>query len=125
MAEKPVEFDDLRMKNTSEKIDEGKNENSMKAAKPTDFMSKSNIAKALSAKCKHKKKDMLNVLDALMEMVIAEVKKNGKFALPGIATIKRSYKPGQRVGKIVIRAKQVGVKAKAEQNMIKAFGKNR
>ena len=119
MAQKSMKFD-FPMKNAVESIDESKKEHSMKAAKATNAMGKIQIARALSAKCGHRITDMLQVLDALMVIATAEVKERKQFAIPGIATIRKRYKPGRSAGKIVFRGKEVRMKAKAAHYQIKA-----
>lgn len=120
MAPKAVRFD-LRMKHTLAKIDMDKKKPSVTAIKSTKGISKSHIAKALSAKCGHKQKDMVKVLDALMEIATEEVKTHGKFTIPGIVMVKKRYKPGRSAGKVMLIGKQYDVKAKAGHNVIKAF----
>ena len=91
------------------------------AVKSTKGISKSHIANAQSAKCGHKQKDMVKVLDALMEIATEEVKTHGKFTIPGIVMVKKRYKPGRSAGKVMLIGKQYDVKAKAGHNVIKAF----
>merc|ERR1712007_359529 len=83
-------------------------------------MSKSGIADALSAKSGLKKKECSDVLTALAEVGASEVKKNGKFTLPGVCFIKTRLKPATQAGKKEMFGQSVMVKALKARTVVKA-----
>merc|ERR1712107_106210 len=72
----------------------------MKAMKAgNSALSKGGIADALSTKTGLKKKVCSNILSTLAEVGASEVKKNGKFTVPGVCFIKTRLKPATKAGK--------------------------
>merc|ERR1712167_403703 len=71
----------------------------MKAMKAVKSMSKGAIADALATECEMKKAQMSKVLDALATVGTAEVKKTGKFTIPGLVMLKTRTKPATKAGK--------------------------
>merc|ERR1712107_913912 len=93
----------------------------MKAMKAgNSALSKGGIADALSAKTGLKKKDCSNVLTTLAEVGASEVKKNGKFTVPGVCFIKTRLKPATKAGKKEMFGKTVMVKAMKARTIVKA-----
>merc|ERR1711878_144771 len=90
-----------------------------KAAAPA--MSKGAIAQAVADQCEMKKTEISKVLDSLAGVATAEVKKNGKFTVPGLCLIKTRTKPATKAGKREIFGKTVVVKAKPAKTIVKAF----
>merc|ERR1719453_2815706 len=86
----------------------------MKKKQTGTKMSKTGIAENLAAAAGNKKSECMKILDRLAEIGTTEVKKNGKFVLPGLVMIKTRVKPatqaGQRemFGKVVKPATQAG-----------------
>ena len=113
----------LTMKNALQNIDDSKKKQSLKASGSKDDIAKKEIAGALSAKCGHEMTDMLNFLDALEVIANEEVMRNGQFAIPGIAMIKKSNKPERSEGKKVLLTKKDNVKANAGHYATKALAK--
>ena len=122
MAQKSMRLD-LTMKNAPQNIDESKEKQSLKTSEAKNDMAKKDIASALSAKCGHEMTDMLTFLDALEVIANEEVMRNGQFAIPGIAMIKKSNKPERSEGKKVLLTKKDNVKANAGHYATKALAK--
>merc|ERR1712099_230104 len=61
------------------------------------------------------------VLDCLATVATKEVKKSGKFTIPGLAMIKTRMKPATKAGKREVFGKVVMVKAKPATKVVKAF----
>merc|ERR1712228_308295 len=83
-------------------------------------LSKGGIADALSAKTGLKRKECTNTLNALAELGSTEVKKNGKFTVPGVCFIKTRLKPATKAGKKEMFGKTVMVKAMKARTVVKA-----
>ena len=116
MAQKSMRLD-LTMKTAPQNIDESKEKQSLKTSEGKNDMAKEDLARALSAKCGHEMTAMLNFLDALEVIANEEVMRNGKFAIPGIAMIKKGNKPKRSEGKKVLLTKKDNVKALAKQSL--------
>ena len=111
---------DLTLKTAVQDISESKKEDSWKHGKQTKSMMKQQIASQLSAKCGHKKTDMLNFLTALEVIAAAELKKNRKFVIPGIAMMRVPNKKQHNEGEKTLLRKQDRVKAKTRKHSAKA-----
>merc|ERR1712222_254546 len=92
----------------------------MKAAKGKPALSKGGIADALSGKTGLKKTQCSGILNALAELGAAEVKKNGKFTIPGLCFIKTRLKPATKAGKKEMFGKTVMVAAMKAKTVVKA-----
>merc|ERR1711976_125873 len=92
----------------------------MKKAAPVRAMSKGGIAEALAAGCELKKSVCSKALDVLTTVATQEVKKTGKFTLPGLCMLKTKTKPATKAGKREIFGKVVMVKAKPAKKIVKA-----
>ena len=75
-------------------------------------MSKGGIANELATGCELKKSVASKVLDVLATVASREVKKIGKFTIPGLCMLKLRTKPATKAGKKEIFGKVVMVKAK-------------
>merc|ERR1712127_362211 len=100
----------------------------MKAAKAAGtmkaagaFMSKSGLADALASATELKKSDCAKVLGSLAEIGTKELKKAGKFTLPGFVMVRTRSKPATKAGKREVFGKVVMVKAKPATTVVKAF----
>merc|ERR1712087_307332 len=82
-------------------------------------MSKSAIADALAEKTELKRRDCIGMLQNLASIAEREVKKNGKFIIPGIAMLKTRRKPATKAGKREIFGKMQVVKAKPARTIVK------
>merc|ERR1712037_946077 len=92
----------------------------MGAAAGKTALSKGGIADALSAKTGLKRKECTNTLNALAELGSMEVKKNGKFTVPGVCFIKTRLKPATKAGTKEMFGKTVMVKAMKARTVVKA-----
>merc|ERR1712066_335905 len=69
----------------------------MKKAGP--LMTKGGLAQSIADELEMKKKDVTTVLDSLASIAATEVKKAGKFTIPGVAMVKTRLKPATKAGK--------------------------
>merc|ERR1739845_317066 len=92
----------------------------MKAA-PVKSITKSALAQEIADKTELKRKDCLNVMQCLVEVAEREVKKTGKFTIPGVAMLKTRRKPATKACKKEIFGKMQMVKAKPAKTVVKAF----
>merc|ERR1712159_936743 len=93
----------------------------MKAKAVKSHMTKGGIADSLAAAMELKRVQCTKILDHLSEIGATEVKKTGKFVLPGLVMIKTRIKPATKGGKREIFGKVVNVKAMKERKVVKAF----
>merc|ERR1712060_1038930 len=84
-------------------------------------MSKGAIADALATSCELKKSVTSKVLDVLASVATQEVKKTGKFTIPGLCMLKLRKKPATKAGKREVFGKVVMVKAKPARKIVKAL----
>merc|ERR1711972_770143 len=84
-------------------------------------MSKGAIADALATGCELKKSVTSKVLDVLADVATKEVKKTGKFTIPGLCMLKLRTKPATKAGKREVFGKVVMVKAKPARKIVKAL----
>ena len=68
-----------------------------------------------------KKGECSKVLNALSEIVAAQVKKTGKLILPGIARVVTRTKPATKAGKREMFGKTMVVKARPAKTIAKVF----
>ena len=68
-----------------------------------------------------KKSDVSKVLNTLAEIGTEEVKKSGKFVLPGPCMIKTRQKAATKAGKRLMFGQEVMVKAQPAKTVVKAF----
>merc|ERR1719296_743532 len=91
------------------------------AAMKSAALSKSGIAAAVATATEQKPAVVKKVLDSLAEVATTEVKKTGKFTIPGLCMIKTRVKPATKAGKREIFGKVVEVKAKPAKTVVKAY----
>merc|ERR1712110_162175 len=84
-------------------------------------MSKGGIADALAGENDLKKAVCAKVLDSLASIATEQVKKSGKFVLPGLVMIKTRIKPAQKAGKRMAFGKEMFVKAKPARTIVKGY----
>merc|ERR1719476_792336 len=90
----------------------------MKAA--VRSMSKGGIADALMKNAEGLKKgQVMKVIDSLTDLATAQVKKAGKFVIPGVVMLKTRHKPATKAGKRMMFGQKV--KAKPARTIVKAF----
>merc|ERR1712206_52634 len=90
-------------------------------AKSVKVMPKSGIAEAIANATDLKKSEVTKALNALAEIGAKEVKKTGKFVLPGLAMIKTRLKKATPAGTREMFGKVVKVKAMKAKTVVKAF----
>lgn len=74
-------------------------------------MTKSQLLKELSAKTSMSKKDVVMLMDALIKMAYAQVKKNGEFVVPGLGKLVK-VKRAARMGRNPATGEQIKIAAK-------------
>merc|ERR1712207_92072 len=84
-------------------------------------MTKSALLAAIAENCEVKRGVASKALSTLASIAAAETKKNGKFVVPGLVTIKTRKKPATKAGKREMFGKVVLVKAKPAKTVVKAF----
>merc|ERR1719345_351246 len=84
-------------------------------------ISKTGIADALAAKSGLKKAECSKVVDDLVALATTEVKKTGKFTIPGLCMLKTRIKPARKAGMAQAFGKTIKVKARAAKKIVKAF----
>merc|ERR1719498_171483 len=90
-------------------------------AKMVPAMSKSGIAESVASATELSKPEVMKALDTLAEIGTKQVKKTGKFVLPGLVMIKTRLKPATKAGKREMFGKVVKVKAMKAKTVVKAF----
>ena len=93
----------------------------MKAMKGQKAMTKGGLMGSLADATEMKKSDIAKILNSLTEIGTEEVKKSGKFTLPGLCMIKTRQKPATKAGKKLMFGKEVMVKARPAKTVVKAF----
>merc|ERR1711874_400964 len=91
------------------------------ARKTGTALSKGGMANALAGESGLKKAECAKILDTLAELGAEQVKKVGKFVLPGLCMIKTRVKPATKAGVRVIFGKEQKVAAKPARTVVKAF----
>merc|ERR1712203_77024 len=92
---------------------------SMKAG--AKAMSKGAMTKELATKHELKQAACSKIINSLVTIATAEVKKAGVFTIPGLCRIKTRTKPATKAGKREIFGKMQIVKAKPAKTIVKAF----
>merc|ERR1712216_861699 len=84
-------------------------------------MSKGAMTKALATEHELKQKACSEVINSLVALATAEVKKNGVFTLPGLCRLKTRTKPATKAGVRIMFGKETKVKAKPAKTVVKAY----
>merc|ERR1711985_130891 len=84
-------------------------------------MSKGALAAALAEEYSLKKSMCSQWINSFATIATGEVKKAGKFVIPGVCQIKTRLKPATKAGKKMIFGKEVVVKAKPAKTIVKAY----
>merc|ERR1712146_535867 len=84
-------------------------------------ITKSAIASTLATENELKPKQINGIMGSLAALATSEVKKAGKFVIPGLCVIKTRQKPATKAGKREVFGKVVMVKAKPARTVVKAF----
>jgi len=96
----------------------GMKKGAMKSAKS---LPKTGIAEALAAKSGVGKAECSKLLDELATLATTEVKKTGKFTIPGLCMLKTRVRPARKAGTTTAFGKTIKVKARPAQKVVKAF----
>merc|ERR1712046_36786 len=83
-------------------------------------ISKGGLAAELASD-KFKKSDVSKLLDSLAGIATTQVKKVGKFTIPGLVMIKTRKKEAQKAGKRMAFGKLITVKARPAKTIVKAY----
>ena len=92
-----------------------------KKAVSAKAMSKTGIADVLAAKSGLKKAQVSKVIDDFAALATVEVKKTGKFTIPGLCMLKTRVRPARKAGTAQAFGKTIKVKARAAKTIVKAF----
>merc|ERR1712182_189685 len=92
-----------------------------KKAVSAKSLSKGGIADALASSSGLKKSQCSSLLDSFASLATAEVKKAGKFTIPGLCMIKTRMKPARKAGTREAFGKTIKVKAAPAKKIVKAF----
>merc|ERR1712194_272594 len=84
-------------------------------------MTKGAMTKALATEHSLKQKACSEVINSLVAIATAEVKKAGVFTVPGLCRIKTRLKPATKAGVRMMFGKETKVKAKPAKTIVKAF----
>merc|ERR1712037_701050 len=84
-------------------------------------MTKGALIASLAESCEVKNGVISTALSTLASIAAKELKKSGKFVIPGLVMIKTRQKKAQKAGKREIFGKVVKVKAKPAKTIVKAF----
>merc|ERR1719261_260775 len=90
-------------------------------AKSVKAMTKTGIADSIAQSVGLKKSECTKALDALAKIGTTEVKKNGKFTIPGLVIVKTRVKPPTAAGTREMFGKTVKVKAMKARTVVKAL----
>merc|ERR1712078_522139 len=100
----------------------GKAMKAMKSMKKAvKAMPKSGIAEAVAAKTGLEKSAVNGAIDELVSLATAEVKKTGKFTIPGLVMLKTRIRPARKAGTAQAFGKTIKVKARAAKTIVKAY----
>merc|ERR1711982_196672 len=91
------------------------------AMKGAKVMTKGGLVAALSAELGLKRTQVGKVVNGLQKIAAGELKKHGKFTIPGACMVKTRKKAATKAGKREIFGKMVVVKAKPAKTVVKAF----
>merc|ERR1719481_1437051 len=84
-------------------------------------ISKGAISEFIAGSSELKKSDAGKMLNALAAVASREIKKTGKFTIPGVCMVKTRLKPATKAGKREVFGKVVMVKSKPARTVVKAF----
>merc|ERR1712146_656204 len=92
-----------------------------KKAVSAKALTKGAIADNLASKSGLKKAQCAKVLDDFAALATAEVKKTGKFTIPGLCMLKTRIRPARKAGTTQAFGKTIKVKARSAQKIVKAY----
>jgi len=74
-------------------------------------MTKSQTISALADKLGKSKKEIVEIMDALVNLAYAETKKNGEFTVPGLGKLQKKHRAA-RMGRNPATGESIQIKAK-------------
>ena len=83
-------------------------------------LSKGAMADGIASSLDLKKRDVNKVLGALTDLGSKEMKRVGKFVIPGVCILKTRKKPATKAGTRMMFGKEVKVAAKPAKTVVKA-----
>ena len=89
--------------------------------KAVKHMGKAAIAAALAEEHALKRGVCSKIMNSLAALAATEVKKTGKFVVPGVTRLQTRVKPATKAGKREMFGKEVMVKAKPAKTIVKAY----
>merc|ERR1712188_128175 len=92
-----------------------------KKAVSAKALTKTAIAETLASKSGLKKKECAKIMDDFAVLATAEVKKTGKFTIPGLCMLKTRVRPARKAGTAQAFGKTIKVKARAAKKIVKAY----
>merc|ERR1711934_272274 len=92
-----------------------------KKAVSAKALTKTAIADALASKSGLKKSECSKVLDSFAVLATAEVKKTGKFTIPGLCMLKTRVKPARKAGTAQAFGKTIKVADRPAKTIVKAY----
>merc|ERR1712124_234101 len=92
----------------------------MKSTKATTVMTKTALCAAIAEACEVKNKVASTALATLASVGGEQLKKAGKFVIPGLAMIKTRKKPATKARKMLMFGEMKLVKAKPAKTVVKA-----
>merc|ERR1711904_175285 len=92
-----------------------------KKATSAKAMTKGGIADTLATKSGLKKSQCSKIIEDFATLATAEVKKTGKFTIPGLCILKTRVKPARKAGTAQAFGKTIKVKARAAKTIVKAY----
>merc|ERR1711977_802906 len=92
-----------------------------KKAVSAKAMTKTGIADTLAAKSGLKKSECSKIIDDFAALATTEVKKTGKFTIPGLCMLKTRVKPARKAGTAQAFGKTIKVSARPAKTIVKAY----
>merc|ERR1719183_2146418 len=89
--------------------------------KSVSAMPKSGITSSLVEKTGWDKKSVTGLVESLVLLATAEVKKTGKFTIPGLCMLKTKIRPARKAGTATAFGKTFKVKARPATKIVKAY----
>merc|ERR1712182_200961 len=91
----------------------------MKKSAPA--MTKTAMCDALAVKSGVAKGEISKIIDEFADLATKEVKKTGKFTIPGLCMLKTRIRPARKAGKAMAFGKEIKVKARKAKKIVKAY----
>merc|ERR1712224_1126643 len=92
-----------------------------KKAVSAKALTKTAIAEALASKSGLKKSECSKLIDDFAVLATAEVKKTGKFTIPGLCMLKTRVRAARKAGTTTAFGKTIKVKARPATKIVKAY----